>query len=114
MRFWPTRHSTCVRLLALLFVCLIVSDLTFGVGCDGLLPSGGSGVTITRAPIDHDRDACASRCVADCYCCSRSVAASLTVVLPEAGPSAALPAFTPPTPPEVVHSVPYHPPLQLA
>ncbi|MCC6178191.1 MAG: hypothetical protein IT305_23045 [Chloroflexi bacterium] len=99
--------------MAALFVCLIVSDLTLDVGCDGPPPTAMSGVAIARATNDHDNDACAPLCVADCYCCSRTVAALLTVVLPEVGGSVTLPAFSPTAPPDVVPAVPYHPPLQL-
>lgn len=113
MRLWLSHRPVWVRLLAALFVCLIVSDLTLDVGCDGPPPTTASGVAITGAPIDHDRDACAPLCVADCYCCSRSVSPSLTVVLPEASPSAPVPAFSPMPSPDGVRPVPYHPPLRL-
>jgi hypothetical protein len=113
MHLWVSHRPVWVRLLAMLFVCLIVSDLTLDVGCDGPPPTATGGVAIAQASNDHDNDACAPICVADCYCCSRTVAASLTAVLPEVGPSVTLPAFSPTAPPDVVQSVPYHPPLQL-
>lgn len=113
MRLWLSHRPVWVRLLAALFVCLIVSDLAWDASCDERSVSAAGGVAVTTTPADHDRDACAPLCVADCYCCSRSVSPSLTVVLPEAGPSAPVPAFSPTAPPDVVQSVPYHPPLQL-
>lgn len=113
MRSWLSQRRVWVRLVAALFVCLIVSDLTLDVACDGPAPTTASGVTITQSSNHQGRDACAPLCVADCYCCSRTVAASLTAVLPEVGASVILPAFSPTAPPDVVQSVPYHPPLQL-
>lgn len=113
MRSLLPQRPVWVRLVAALFVCLIVSDLTLDVGCDGPPPTATSGVAIAQASDDHDNDACAPLCVADCYCCSRTVAASLTAALPEVGPSVILPAFCPTAPPDVAQSVPYHPPLQL-
>lgn len=113
MRSWLSQRPVWVRLVAAFFVCLIVSDLTLDVACDGPTPTAASGITITQPSSDKDNDACLPLCVADCYCCSRTVAASLTAVLPEVGPSVTLPAFSPTTPPDVVQSVPYHPPLQL-
>lgn len=99
--------------MAALFVCLIVSDLAWDVGCDELSVSAAGGVAVTTTPADQDRDACAPLCVADCYCCSRSVSPSLTVVLPEAGPSAPVSVFSPMPSPDGVRPVPYHPPLRL-
>jgi hypothetical protein len=113
MRSWFSHRPVWVRLVAALLVCLIVSDLTLDVGCDGPPPTATSGVTIAQASNDQDRDACAPICVADCYGCSRTVAASLTAVLPEVGAWVLLPAFRPTAPPDVVQSVPYHPPLRL-
>jgi hypothetical protein len=97
----------------MLFVCLIVADVTMDGACDGLAQSAAGGITITSGPFDGGSDACAPLCVADCYCCSRSVTASLTVLRTEAGPSATVPAFSPTAPPDGVHPVPYHPPLRL-
>lgn len=113
MRSWLSHRPVWIRLLAALFVCLIVSDLTLNVGCDGPPSTTASGVAITGAPIGQESDPCAPFCVADCYSCSRAVAESLTVVLPEVGPSVPLPAFRPMAPPVVVQPVPYRPPLRL-
>jgi hypothetical protein len=97
----------------MLFVCLIVSDLAWDASCDDRSVSATSGVAVSVTPADHNRDACAPLCVADCYCCSRSVSPSLIVVLPEAGPLAPVPAFSPTPSPDGVRPVPYHPPLLL-
>jgi hypothetical protein len=57
MRFGTSHHPAWVRLVAMLFVCLIVADVTMDGACDGLAQSAAGGITITSGPFDGGSDA---------------------------------------------------------
>lgn len=113
MRSWLSQRPVWVRLLAMLFVCLIVSDLAWDVSCDQLSVPAGGGGAVTTAPPDHDGDACAPLCVADCYCCSRGLSATVVMVMPAIGSATLAVALAPDAAPDGVRPIPYHPPLRL-
>lgn len=75
--------SSPAVLRALIAILLLVAsggDLAVDVACDPL-PMTGGGLAVAAAAEGH-ADACASGCVPDCFCCSRSLGAGPRVEPP--------------------------------
>jgi hypothetical protein len=107
------RASTVLRILAALFVCLIVADVAAEGHCDERLAPSRSVLTFsnsTTAPTD----ACGQVCVPDCYCCAGGVEHATVVVLTGAGRAERAAESAPPSAPDGVRPCPYHPPLLVA
>ena len=104
------RASIVLRLLAALFVCLIVADLAAEGHCDGPLAPARSLSALSPATATTD-DACDQACVPDCYCCAGGVEHATVIVLIEAEPADRAVAPAPPSVPNGVRPLPYHPPL---
>lgn len=67
-------------LTALLLLAVVLGDLAFDADCDPLPPAAGE--LAVAAADDGDADACATGCIPDCFCCSRSLAAGPRVEPP--------------------------------
>jgi hypothetical protein len=101
------------RLLAGLFVCVIGVDIAADGRCDPV-PTASGAVAFTAAADRGDTDPCARQCVADCFCCSRSLAVGRAFVAPARGPVEPTPELGPLAVPAGVRPVLYRPPLLLA
>jgi len=111
MAFW---RRTSTRLVALLLAVVVCADITLDATCDPIgLPGSASGCTAVSASNWSD-DACASFCVQDCFCCSRSETAGPAVTLPPLTALAHAPSPSPAYVPAVVLPVPEPPPLALS
>ncbi len=103
------------RLVALLLAAVVCADVTLDAGCDPVdLPGSALGATAVSAGDSSSADACASFCVPDCFCCSRSETASPALTLPALTALAQAPSASPVSVPAVVLPVPEPPPLALS
>jgi hypothetical protein len=110
MGFW---RRSGPRLAALL-LAVVCADVTLGAACD---PVGFPGPAPASAVLSADTgfaDACASFCVPDCFCCSRSETAGPALILPGLDALARAPSPDPVPVPAVVRPVPEPPPLALS
>ena len=106
---WTVRWA---RIGAMLLLAAICADVT-NVHCDAsVLSFGGQGV-VGAASQSNGGDACATICVADCFCCSRTEQASVFDLRPRVEPPApcAVGGFSRPA--SGIRPIPYHPPLNL-
>ena len=111
MNVW---HRTGARLVALLLAAVVCADITLGAGCDPVeLPGPTSGTEAVSA-YGESADACATFCIPDCFCCSRSETASAALTLPPLTATAKAPAPRPGSVSAVVRPVPEPPPLALS
>jgi len=103
------------RLVALLLAAIVCADVTLDAACDPIdLPGSASGATAVSAGGSSPDDSCASFCVPDCFCCSRSETAGPALVLPGLTALAQAPSPDPASVPSVVRPVPEPPPLALS
>ena len=96
----------------MLLLAAICADVT-NVHCDGsVLPIGRQTVVVTASQSDVG-DPCATTCVADCFCCSRTEQAAAFELRPLVEPPApcAVGGFSRPA--SGIRPIPYHPPLNL-
>lgn len=107
------RVSIVLRVLAGLFVCLIVADVAAQGHCDELLTPSGSALALS-AGTATTTDACSQVCVPDCYCCAGGVEHATVVTLTGAGRAERAAELAPPSAPVGVRPLPYHPPLLVA
>jgi hypothetical protein len=107
------RASIVLRLVAALFVCLIVADVASEGHCDERLTPSRSILTLSNSA-STPTDACGEVCVPDCYCCAGGVEHATVVVLTGAGRAERAAALAPPSAPDGVRPLPYHPPLLVA
>jgi hypothetical protein len=112
MRFW---RGANLRVVALLLAAVVCGDVTLDAGCDPIEPPGlASGVATVSASGAWDGDACASFCIADCFCCSRGETPGPAVTLPPLVDLAQAPSPSPASVPAVARSVAEPPPLALS
>ena len=101
------RHLTGLRIVALVFLALLATDIV-DVDCDApQVPSAS--LAITALGDNPSPDACALGCVPDCFCCS-SASAAWSFCLAVEATLVRLPAEPDPAPAIGVKGVPYHPP----
>lgn len=111
MTFW---RRSGPRLVALLLAAVVCADISLGAGCDPIdLPSRTSAAA-ALSPLGGSADACASFCVPDCFCCSRSETAGPALTLPPLTALAQAPSPSPASMPAVVRPVAEPPPLALS
>lgn len=96
----------------MLLLAAICADLT-NVHCDGPLQIGAMQGSSLAAVASHDSDPCASTCVPDCFCCSRTEQTAMVQLRPEAAPLAPLGPDGSARAASGVRPLPYHPPLNL-
>jgi hypothetical protein len=112
MAFW---RGTGPRVVALLLAVVVCADITLDAACDPIrLPGSASGATAVSAGGSSSDEVCASFCVPDCFCCSRSETASPALTLPALAALAQAPSPSPASVPAVVLPVPEPPPLALS
>jgi hypothetical protein len=102
------------RLVALLLAAVICGDVTLDAACDPIdLPAPASASTAVSADM-ASTDACASFCIPDCFCCSRSETAGLALTLPALTDLSHAPSPGLAPVQAVVRPVPEPPPLGLS
>lgn len=106
------RASIMLRLVAALFVCLIVADVAAQGHCDSLAASRA--VFALASSAATTTDACGQICVPDCYCCAGGVEHATVVVLTGGGRAERPAELAPPSAPDGVRPLPYRPPLPVA
>ena len=114
MALATVRASIVLRLVAALFVCQIVADVTAGGHCDDRLAPSRSVLTLSSSTATTTTDACGQVCVPDCYCCAGGVEHATVVVLTGAGRAERSAELAPPSASDGVHPLPYRPPLLVA
>jgi hypothetical protein len=104
------------KLLALLFLSVSCGDLALDAGCDPLPIQAGPVSAVVEAPTapESGEDRCATVCVPDCFCCSRTLVRGQVVPPAAARRVTAAPEAAPLPVPGGVRPVPYHPPLAQA
>ena len=103
------------RLVALLLAAVVCFDLTLDATCDPIDLSGSaSRATAVSVDRSSSADACASFCVADCFCCSRSETAGPALTLPPLTALSRVPEPERDSVPTVIRPVPQPPPLALS
>jgi hypothetical protein len=107
------RASIMLRILAALFVCLIVADVAAEGHCDERLAPSLSVLTLSSSTATTT-DACGQVCVPDCYCCAGGVEHATVVVLTGVGRAERSTELAAPSAPDGVRPLPYHPPLLVA
>jgi hypothetical protein len=106
------RHRSGPRLVALLLAAVVCADVTLDAACDPIGLPGPASVAFSANT--GSAGACASFCVPDCFCCSRSETAGPALILPALTALAQVPSPTPAFVPAVVRPVPEPPPLALS
>jgi len=110
-----TWGRVAIRLTAGLLLVAIGADLAADARCDATTPLAGSlSVRTEERDPRTSGDACAPVCVPDCFCCSRSTAASAAVFPADLGPLVVLDTPLVHLPSEGVVPLVYHPPLSRA
>lgn len=96
----------------MLLLAAICADVT-NVHCDGSVLSFGGQDVVGAASHSNGSDPCATTCVADCFCCSRTEQAAVFDLRPRVEPPApcAVGGFSHPA--SGIRPIPYHPPLNL-
>lgn len=107
------RGPWLLRASALALLAVILCDVAGDASCD--LPSGPpvAADTAMSAADAGSTEPCASFCVPDCFCCSRSVGAVATIAPPRPAPLAAVDAPARERWPQGVRPVVDHPPHLL-
>jgi hypothetical protein len=102
------------RVASLVLLAAVGVDLAGDTRCD--VPQFGleGSAAFSAAIPPGTEEPCASFCVPDCFCCSRSLVARPAVVPPEPGPLTAVGLPRPPNRPDGVRPVAVRPPLPLA
>ena len=111
MTFWRRPGP---RLLALLLAAVVCADMTLDAACDPIDVPGPASAVAALAAHTGSADACASFCVPDCFCCSRSETASPALTLPPLTVLAQALSPNPASVPAVVRPVAEPPPLALS
>ena len=105
-----------MRLVAVLCAALGFADLALDAGCDPLSAPGATDgvVTAPDGSADAGDERCATACVPDCFCCSRTLVRGSAIMPATLGLVTATPEAAPTAAPAGVRPVPYHPPLSRA
>ena len=107
-------RRTGPRLLALLLAAIVCADVTLDAACDPIdLPSPTSAL-VALSVDTGSADGCASFCVPDCSCCSRSETAGPALTLPPLTVLAQTPSSNPAAVLAVVRAVPELPSLTFS
>ena len=88
--------------------------MTVDAACDPINLPGASSAVAAISPLTGSADACASFCVPDCFCCSRSETAGPALTLPPLTALAQAPSPNPASVPAVARPVAEPPPLGLS
>lgn len=96
----------------MLLLAVICADVA-KVHCDGAVLSTGRQAVVVAASQSDDGDPCATTCVADCFCCSRTEQAAAFALRPRVEPPAPCAIGGFPRPASGIRPIPYHPPLNL-
>ena len=107
------RISVGGRFVALLLLCLISADAALDAACDPIVGPRDAAQTVSAAGSTGD-EPCATSCLPDCFCCSRSLTAAAVVLPGSTGPIALRAEKAAPQVPQGVRPVPYHPPLYIS
>jgi hypothetical protein len=112
------RGSTIMRMVALLLLIVIGTDLAADANCDAAPSPSRSATTMQAATVPNGpsgpSDPCARTCVPDCFCCSMAVAGGPMLVLPKPSFVTACEPRALESWPEGVHPVADRPPLPRA
>jgi hypothetical protein len=108
MTFW---RRSGPRLVVLLLAAVLCADASLDAACDPLDLLAPVSASMTLSANTGSTDACASFCVPDCFCCSRSETAGPALTLPALTALAQVPFAVPAFVPAVVRSVLEPPPL---
>jgi hypothetical protein len=105
-----------LRAAACLLLAVIAADVVADTACDmpGPAPATRSASAVRGAVPSESNEHCADFCIPDCFCCSRSVAASPAVLPPEPQRLTPVDAPTSDDRSEGVRPVVDHPPLARA
>lgn len=109
MTLWTLRWA---RIGAMLLLAAICADLA-NVHCDGPILSGGRENPVVVASQSNGADPCATTCVPDCFCCSRTVQVIAVELPPQMEPPAPCAVDGVSRPASGILALPYHPPLNL-
>lgn len=106
--------SVTLRAAACLLLAVIAADLIADTACDSFDLGAASATTVQARASGEANEPCADFCVPDCFCCSRSVAATPIVFPTE--PRRLTPVQAPASErwTEGVRPVVDHPPLERA
>ena len=107
------RRTGC-RVVALLLAAAVCVDVTLDAACDPIDLSGPASAVAALSADTGSADACASFCVPDCFCCSRSETAGPALTLPPLTALAQVPSPDPASVPAVVRPVAEPPPLAFS
>lgn len=100
------------RISAMLLLAAICADVA-NVHCDeASLPAGDANLAVS-APEADSADSCATVCVPDCFCCTRTEQARVVEWLPQREFVALQPVDACLRPAAGTIPLPYHPPLNL-
>ena len=111
MGFW---RRSGPRLVAAMLVALVLGDLS-DAACDPIgWPGPASDAALSGLEAGGPDDACATSCVQDCFCCSRSEAPDSAAAVPKLTPVAEASALDAVSIVPVVRAVPQRPPLALS
>jgi hypothetical protein len=105
------RGAPVLRLVAMLLLAVIVTDVVGDAGCDIPSTAVRADLSMTTGVAAGSNEPCASFCVPDCFCCSRSVGAAAIIAPPRPAPLAVLDAPAAERWPHGVRPVVDHPPL---
>lgn len=106
---WTVRWARIGALLLLAAICVDLAN----VHCDGPMVSDGRQTAVVIASQSDSGDPCATTCVPDCFCCSRTEQASTIELHRQADPLTACAVDRVPRPAAGILVLPYHPPLNL-
>jgi hypothetical protein len=106
--------SVALRAAACLLLAVIAADLVADTACDSLGLGAASAAAVGAATTDTANEPCADVCVSDCFCCSRSVAATSLLLPPEPQRLTALAVHASDRWSEGIRPVVDHPPLPRA
>jgi hypothetical protein len=100
-----------LRVAASLLLAVITADLVADTNCDSPDVTSASATKLQGPAATGTNEPCGDICIPDCFCCSRSVAASSVVIPPE--PESLAPVDAPQAErwPAGVHPVVDRPPL---
>ena len=100
-----------VRAAACLLLAVITADVVADTSCDAPEVASASATNVQVPAAAGTNEPCGDVCIPDCFCCSRSVAASSVVIPPE--PESLAPVDAPRAEqwPAGVHPVVDRPPL---
>jgi hypothetical protein len=105
------RGALALRLVATLLLAVILSDVVGDADCDIPNTAVAADVSMSAGGGAGSGEPCASFCVPDCFCCSRSVGAAAVIAPPRPIPLTVLDTPDRERWPQGVRPVIDHPPL---